>query len=321
MNVYRITKYDPADRNEYGHYTGAEEPISDHGPVEAAYLLAAAAFAEASGLTRLTIREPGLAPGYACFGLEPPVEGHGLTGLFPPDLEGFHDGAEVPLAVGLELVRAMLRDNGAFCSLEVEDRFFLHIGWDQYMYIGTSEICESAVALARSLGLFPEPLEASPYENPFDEPGEQRPADTDFWAGVRAAVAGGAAILEEGPVLNVSRWHRLTTENLNEVRARLTPRARVTVWPDLSTDVAAVLAALPAEDTLEFVWEDDAGRITSIIADEAVFPELTETLASARALAARSVAIDDHRPLFAAVLPDPDGVLRARWRTDPVRGA
>ncbi|MFC5155229.1 hypothetical protein [Streptomyces amakusaensis] len=39
--VHRITKYDPADRDEHGHYTGAEEAVSDHGPVEAAYLNAA----------------------------------------------------------------------------------------------------------------------------------------------------------------------------------------------------------------------------------------------------------------------------------------
>jgi hypothetical protein len=56
--VHRITKYDPADRDEHGHYTGAEEAVSDHGLVEAAYLAAIAAFAEASGIDRLEIREP-----------------------------------------------------------------------------------------------------------------------------------------------------------------------------------------------------------------------------------------------------------------------
>ncbi|WP_405772801.1 hypothetical protein [Streptomyces sp. NBC_00080] len=56
--THRITKYDPADRDEHGHYTGAEEAVSDHGPVEAAYLAAIAAFAEDSGIDRLEIREP-----------------------------------------------------------------------------------------------------------------------------------------------------------------------------------------------------------------------------------------------------------------------
>lgn len=35
--VHRITKYDPADRDERGHYTGAQDTDTDHGPVEAAY--------------------------------------------------------------------------------------------------------------------------------------------------------------------------------------------------------------------------------------------------------------------------------------------
>ncbi|MGY2032214.1 hypothetical protein [Nocardia gipuzkoensis] len=111
--TYRVTKYDPADRDEHGSYTGAEDALSDHGPVEAAYLQAVAAFAEDTGVHELTIREPQIA-GHFHFGLEPAIEGHGLAGLFPPDLSGFHDGAQVPVAVGLELVRAMLRDNGAW---------------------------------------------------------------------------------------------------------------------------------------------------------------------------------------------------------------
>ncbi|WP_327596598.1 hypothetical protein [Streptomyces chartreusis] len=35
----------------------------------------------------------------------------------------FPDGAEVSLETGLELVRVMLRDGGAWCRLEVEDTF------------------------------------------------------------------------------------------------------------------------------------------------------------------------------------------------------
>ncbi|WP_234363519.1 S1 RNA-binding domain-containing protein [Streptomyces sp. TN58] len=315
--VYRITKYDPADRDEHGSYIGAEDSTSDHGPVEAAYLQAIAAFAEDTGIDHLVIREPGIS-GLARFGLEPAADVHGLAGLFPPDLSGFHDGAEVPVSLGLELVRVMLRDNGAWCRLEVEDRFSVHVGWDQYVYVGSDRPCEHAVAGTRVLGLFPERLETSPYDADSDEPGVQRPADEDFWARVRWSVAmRHAAILEEEHLHNASRWHRLTGGTLEAIRTRLTPRARLTVWPDLATDVDAVLASLPGEGPVEIVWEDENGKLAGTIADESEYEELATLVAGARAAMALPVALGERHPLFTAVLPDSDGVLRARWRTEP----
>lgn len=317
--VYRVTKYDPADRDEHGSYVGTEPAVSDHGPVEAAYLQAVAAFAENTGVHHVAIREPQIASCLVDFGAESAIEGHGLAGLFPPDLAGFHDGARVSLDLGLALVRVMLRGNGAWCRLEVESRFSVHVGWDQYLYIGSSKPCQQALVRTRALGLFPERLDASPYDAAFDdEPGEQRPADEIFWAQVRWYMAmGQAAILEETYVDNATRWHRLSDGALDKVRARLTPRARLAVWPELSTDITALLANLPDEGLVEFVWEDQDGRITSIVADETQFAELAVQVGGARAAAVLPVCVDERHPLFTAVLPDDDGVLRARWRTEP----
>ncbi|KJY26498.1 S1 RNA-binding domain-containing protein [Streptomyces sp. NRRL S-495] len=316
--VYRITKYDPVDRDERGIYTGTEEAVCDHGPVEAAYLRAVAAFAEDTGVRHLSIREPQLASGFAHFGLEPAIEGHGLAGLFPGDLAGFHDGVEVPLPVGLELVRAMLRDSGVWCRLEVEDTFAVHVGWDQYLYVGSSHPCEAAVGRVRALGLFPERLDSSPYDIAHDGTGVQRPADAGFWARLRWSVsAHHAAILEENHVGNASRWHRLTRDNIDAVRSRLAPRALLTVWPDLSTDVDALNGFFPDDDMVEIVWEDQDGRITSAIVDETDFTALAAQVSGARAAAVLSLDLDARRPLFTAVLPDDDGVVRARWRTEP----
>ncbi|MFF2077880.1 S1 RNA-binding domain-containing protein [Kitasatospora sp. NPDC058162] len=350
-HVYRITKYDPADRDERGCYTGAEEAVSDHGPVEAAYLEAVAAFAEESGVRWLSVREPQAPPGLTHFGAEPAVEGGGLAGLFPPDptgfRPGFHDGARVPVAVGLELVRAMLRGSGAWCRLETEPdagtdsgdgpepAFAVHVGWDQYVYVGSDAPCPQAVARTRALGLHPEPMAASPYEAEFDEPGEQCPADEEFWARVRRYVTEGrAALLEESPAGNATRWHRLgdgtaprtaaevtrVAEAVDAVRARLAPRAQLAVWPELFTDVAAALAALPEDGLVEFVREGRDGRITGTVADAQEFRERAAELSGARAAAVLSVFTGERGPLFTAVLPDADGVLRARWRTEPAPG-
>ncbi|MFJ3833237.1 RNA-binding protein [Streptomyces sp. NPDC090046] len=311
--AHRITKYDPADRDEHGHYDGAEDTASDHGPVEAAYLAAIAAFAEASGIDRLEIREPGVT-GFVHFGLEPAAEGHCLAGLFPPDLTGYHDGAEVSLPVALELIRAMLRDQGAWCRLEVGDVFAVHVGWDQYVYVVSDRPCTEAVARTRALGLFPEPITGSPYAAELAEPEMTEAADEDFWARVRTVLASRqTALLEETYVRNAARWHRLTAENLDTVRAGLGPRAMLAVWPDLTPDVGAVLAALPEDDSVEIVWEAQDGTISAAVVDDTEYEQFAVLLAGARAACTLSLYVDAREPLLCGVLPDDDGVLRARW--------
>ncbi|MEU3931282.1 RNA-binding protein [Streptomyces sp. NPDC029044] len=317
--VYRITKYDPADRDTQGRYSGPEDTVSDHGEVEAAYLRAVAAFAADTGIDHLAVREPQV-PSLAHFGAGPAMDGFGLEALFPSGLAGFHDGAQVPLHSALELVRVMLRDNGAWCRLEAEGRFAVHVGWDQYLYISSSRVCEEALAVTRELGLFAERTDSSPYAFEAEEQEQyiQRPADDDFWADLhRAVVAGQAGILEETYLEGASRWHHLTGDTLDLVRAGLTPRARIAVWPPLSSDIAAVLRAVPADGLVEGVWQDEEGVICSTIADEDTFPELTARMSRARAAALLSVYVGERVPLSAAVMTDDDGVLRARWRTEP----
>ncbi|MGY1503539.1 S1 RNA-binding domain-containing protein [Streptomyces sp. QTS52] len=316
--VYQVTKYNPADRDQNGHYAGTEPTTSDHGPVEAAYLQAIAAFAEDTGVDQLAIREPQLG-GFAHFGLEPPVDGYGLADLFPAGPAGFHDGALVPISVGLELVRAMLRDNGAWCRLEAEGAFTVHVGWDQYLYLGSSRPCEAALTRTRALGLFPERLDASPYDFAPDDPAYvQRPADADFWARLHWTISAHRAVfLEEVFAVNASRWHRLTRDTIETVRSELAPRSQLAVWPDLLTDVDTALAALPGEGLVEVVWEDRDGQITSTVVDETQFQAVTSRLAGVRAAGVVSMHAGEDLPLLTAVLPDSDGVLRARWQTEP----
>lgn len=316
--VYRVTKYDPADRNQYGHYTGAEPATSDHGPVEAAYLQAVAAFAEDTGVDQLAIREPQLG-GFIHFGMEPPIDGYGLADLFSAGPAGFHDGALVPIGVGLELVRAMLRDDGAWCRLEAEGAFTVHVGWDQYLYLGSNLPCETALTRTRALGLFPERLGASPYDFAPDDPAYvQRPADADFWARLHWTVSAHRAVfLEEVFAANASRWHRLTRDTIETVRSKLAPRSQLAVWPDLLTDVDTALSALPDEGLVEIIWENEDGQITSTVVDETQFEAVTSQLAGARTAGVVSMYAGEDLPLFTAVLPDSDGVLRARWQTEP----
>ncbi|MFH8974266.1 hypothetical protein [Streptomyces sp. NPDC017890] len=83
----------------------------------------------------------------------------------------------------------MLRDQGAWYRLEVGDVFTVHVGWDRYLCVGSDRPCADAVARTRELGLFPEPLTASPYAAEFDEPDVTGPVDEHFWIRVHTAPA------------------------------------------------------------------------------------------------------------------------------------
>jgi small subunit ribosomal protein S1 len=218
----------------------------------------------------------------------------------------------VTIEVAMELVRAMLRDHGAWCRLEAAGRLFVHISYDQYLHIGSDQPCERAVARTFELGLFTVPVDG--YDPEIEAPAEQRPADAAFWAELAGLVAErGAVLFQELFVEHASRWHRLTTAaEVEAVRARLAPRARLRVWPDLTPDVEGVLAGLP-DDLVELVWIDATGRITSQPATDAHTAELRALLSGARAATVIPGSQEAHRPLLAAVLPDPDGVVRARW--------
>ncbi|MFI5696772.1 hypothetical protein ACIA58_33265 [Kribbella sp. NPDC051586] len=211
----------------------------------------------------------------------------------------------MPVSVAIELVRTMLRDNGAWYRLEVGEKFLVHVGFDQYMYIGSHIPCERALAAAVELGLFPVRQERSPYEDSDETPGPA--ADAGFWANLADLTSRhGRILLRESPVRNMSRWHRLAPGTVDGVR--LAPRAMLSVWPDLSPDVEAVQAQ--AGSLCEYVWEDQTGDIQSVTLCD---PKAEDFPDGAIAAAAISLIEEEYNPLLEGVLPDPDGVLRARW--------
>ncbi|MFJ4681196.1 RNA-binding protein [Kitasatospora sp. NPDC088783] len=322
-HVHRVTAYDPADRDAYGRFTGTTDTRSDRGPVEAAYVAAVAAFAADSGVTVLELREPSLPPVPVHPGPEPAYRDPEPDALLPGGREALHDGLRVDVPTAQELVRAMLRDSGLWCRLEAEGRFAVHIGWDQYMYIGSHLPCERAVAATNAAGLFAERIDASPYD-PEPEPRavQQRPADQEFWDRLRWCVEQGeAALLEELYAGNSARWYRLTPANLDTVRAGLAPRARLSVRPDVLGDAAAVaarIAAMTEQDaTVELVVEHPDGRITAALHHPG---DPAPDLSRARGAALLPLLADEDPPLFTAARPDPDGVLRLRRSVDPAPG-
>jgi hypothetical protein len=137
MIGYRVTKYNPAYRDENGHFFAREwTSISDiantaegrleYSSVEDAYVKAIRGFYEKSGSPRLQV-----------VGLEK----HGLS-VREPFMSDSRDrlsrmpSDEVNDKDGLEdIVRLALREI-IWCKLEFSSVFYVHFGYDFYAYVG-----------------------------------------------------------------------------------------------------------------------------------------------------------------------------------------
>jgi hypothetical protein len=96
------------------------------------------------------------------------LEESAVTAVAAEDVENpeaqFHtvEGQTLPPIEAVETVRAMLREEG-WCLLRDGDRFYIHVGWDYYLYVGSNCSCRRSVDLAGQLGLFIDEPFASPY--------------------------------------------------------------------------------------------------------------------------------------------------------------
>ncbi len=154
MKEYRVSKYNPAFRDQSGAYTKVEWTFfrqigqtfsgvlltsDEYERVEGAYIQAALSFLRESGLLSMRVA--------------------GLQNSRKQPL-GFQNDSVQPLDRIGEIIRRILREE-FWCRLEGSDGF-IHFGWDYYMYIGVRHPCPTARAMAVELGLYVEEF-ASPY--------------------------------------------------------------------------------------------------------------------------------------------------------------
>ncbi|MYW00992.1 S1 RNA-binding domain-containing protein [Streptomyces sp. SID3343] len=324
--VYRVTPYDPAEQDRSSGHDRTRIPYDVAEHFAAAYIAAVGGFALDAGIDHVRIDNP-MATGFHSFSVRWGRGGHGLRGLFPQDLAGYHDGALVPLATGLGLVRAMVLRDGAWCRLVGDDGFFVHVGCQDDVYLGSDRPLPDTESRCRALGLFVERVAGSPYDPATDEVADERPADDSFWRDLADLVtARGGVLLEVRPIGNAYRWHRVTSEpDIEAARERLPPRSRLAAWPDLTDDAASIRSAIARRGCLHFLVRQYPGG--------GMYPEAIAEPGMARADVADPQVSDgpdhratlvpieaaDRRPLLAGVLPDADGVLRARWRANRTR--
>ena len=176
MFCYRITKYNPDFRDEDGVFEGEDwTSISDVGKnfsgriltfeeylsVENKYISSALHFFNETDLKKLSV-----------VGLEQKqdqkrnIEDARFSGInYEKNI--FREGMEIDGSNLPQLCRLILREI-IWCRLESNQNFYIHFGWDFYMYIGTSIWPDVSIDFTKREGLFVEEME-SPYFQLSDE--------------------------------------------------------------------------------------------------------------------------------------------------------
>jgi hypothetical protein len=149
MIEYRITKYNPAKRNELGLYLGKDEwtefsevgknvSLEDYEKVEAAFTKSALEFLSSAEIKELNV-----------------------VGLEDYQNKSRHKENDTISIDKLEKeLRSLLRGD-FWCKYESE-LGYVHVGYDYYMYIGVSSVESETIERAENRGLFVEEF-TSPY--------------------------------------------------------------------------------------------------------------------------------------------------------------
>lgn len=166
---WRVTKYNPDFRDENGYYTLIEEwtcpseigetingndfTLEEYHQVEEAYVNSVIKFIEESHIGSLRILQ-----------LECDIsEEDKLSSLYEKEFEKLILKEDSRLHKNeIRLICKMVLRNFLWCKLYSKDNFFVHFGWDYYMYIGSNVNCLSSIEFATNNGLFVEQF-TSPY--------------------------------------------------------------------------------------------------------------------------------------------------------------
>jgi hypothetical protein len=118
--------------------------LEEYERVENLYLSAVRQFMEAAGSPDLLVSELQLAP------------------LATPAAQAVQDGALLTAQEALEVCRLELREELS-CRLDDDERFYVHVGMDYYVYLGTLNPSSAVVEAIEESGLFVEEGVSSPY--------------------------------------------------------------------------------------------------------------------------------------------------------------
>lgn len=164
---WRITKYNPAFRDEKGAYQkdewimfsqigvsfdDKELTFKEYKRVEDSYVLTALRFLSEAGLKSLKITS---------LETNKPNVKQSLLADIPYNPKLVKNEIDVSEKDLESICRLILREV-IWCRLESDSDFYIHFGWDYYMYVGSNVYSQDAISFGRAQNLFIEEM-MSPY--------------------------------------------------------------------------------------------------------------------------------------------------------------
>lgn len=162
MFWWRVTKYNPLNRNDDGSYINDEEWTSysdisskvnkeDYLKIEQSYINAIITFMDEMGLNNVYLN--------ALEQWSDEIENQNASQF----LLKMWLGKSVNTQEVKDLARLTLRE-AIWCRLTYKNEFYVHFGYDYYMYIGANKDCPNARQKVEATGLYVEECN-SPYLN------------------------------------------------------------------------------------------------------------------------------------------------------------
>ncbi|GGV35117.1 hypothetical protein [Streptomyces griseoflavus] len=223
----------------------------------------------------------------------------------PDRYRTLRNGMQAGPAEAMDLAERMAAGLGPYCRLVAPGRLRVESGWDGALHLTMDPAVARALNGRAGDNLSLDWRASEP--DPEEEPGRvDDVVDDAFWGSVRA-VADGLVLLCERWAHGAygCRWFRVTAGNAAEVAQAVQPRSLLCVAanPDLRLDEGIL-----EEDFTAFQAPLTPGRLTY-----RAYPGGADSLVDVTEGGMSFMLADAVLAGWCAVVPDPDGVIRAMW--------
>jgi hypothetical protein len=225
----------------------------------------------------------------------------------PDEYLGLRNGAKVETSQAIRFVEGMAAGRGPYCLLAAPGRLQVESGWDGAVHLYTTRAVVADLAGLHGQGVILQWRDAVPEPTQISKPVDAV-VDELFWASV-VEVSDRFTLLCERWAYGAygCRWFRVTRENVAELAPLMRPRSLVclVVEPELQSKP-------------ELLEDDFTAFVAPLSAGELVYrahPDGADTLSEVTGEGFSLMLADRVMGDWCAVVPDSDGVNRARWES------